>query len=216
MLVASNLSTTNDLAHLCITSSRLFHIVRPFLYRSIVIKATGYESDASHVLALLARDKSLAKYVVQLTLERCRPPNETLLMYDIPQIRPSLVNVDALTNMVSLKHVTLYGPVFRNAHEQNEFGRVLAPGSGISLVELTYIAGDDNEDFPADRFGDMGGLKRLYWKGGSLKCAFIAPTSLSHCCIHSDRRGHRATLARSVTFHVNDPYALSAFRLGFR
>jgi hypothetical protein len=216
MLVASNLSTTNDLAHLCITSSRLFHIVRPFLYRNVVIKATGHQSNASHVLALLAHDKSLAKYVVQLTLERRRPPGYFSYYDSQTQVtRPSLINVDALTNMVSLQHVALYGPVFLNAHEQNEFGRVLA---GIPLDELTYIAdiGADigDEEFPADRMGDMGGLKKLYW-GGNPKCAFISLltlSSLSHCR-NSNRCG--AAMARFVTFHINDPYTLSTIPLMF-
>jgi hypothetical protein len=195
-----------------ITCSQIFHIIRPFLYRNVVIEADGHQSNASHVLALLAHDKSLAKCVVQLTLKHIQPPG---YVYD-PQITPpSLINVDALTNMVSLQHVALYGPVFLNAHEQNEFGRVLA---GIPLDELTYIAdiGADigDEEFPADRMGDMGGLKKLYW-GGNPKCAFISLltlSSLSHCR-NSNR--YRAAMARFVTFHINDPYSLSTIPLMF-
>jgi hypothetical protein len=172
IIIASDLSTTNDLAHLGITCSRIFHIVRPFLYRNVVIEADGHQSNASHVLALLAHDKSLAKCVVQLTLKRIQPPG---YVYD-PQITPpSLINVDALTNMVSLQHVALYGFVFRNAHEQNELGRVLA---GIPLAELTYVADDGavirDEGFPTDRIGDIGDLKKLYWDGGDSRCAFIS------------------------------------------
>jgi hypothetical protein len=142
MIVASDLSTgtTDDLVHLCNTSSRLLHIVRPFLFRKVKVKATGDQSNATHVLALLAQDKSLAKRISELTFERCPPPGENPFQDNDPQTRPSLINVEALANMVSLKRVALYGAVFRNAHEQHEFGRVLAPGSGIPFDELTYVA----------------------------------------------------------------------------
>jgi hypothetical protein len=166
MLIASSVPTRNDLAHLCITSSRLLHIVRPYLYRNVEIEASGPQCNASYVLTLLARDKPLAKRVIELTLERRPPPgHEYFPDDDDPQSRPSLINLDALANMVSLKHVALYGPVFRNAHEQNEFGRVLSPrGSDISLEELTYVADNEDEEFPADRIGDIGSLKYLYWR----------------------------------------------------
>jgi len=49
---------------------------------------------------------------------------------------------------------------------------LLAAGSDISLEELTYVAG--NEELPADRIGDIGGLKKLYWNGGTLKRMFYS------------------------------------------
>lgn len=172
MQIASGISIPNDLAHLCVTSSRFLHIVRPYLYRNVKIKVVGPQSNASHVLELLAHDKPLAKCVIELTLERCQPPGQKYVPDDDPQSQPSLINLDALANMVSLKHVTLYGPVFRNAHEQNEFGCVLAPGSNISLEELTYVANNEEEEFPTDRIGDIGGLKKLYWNDRTLNRTF--------------------------------------------
>jgi hypothetical protein len=178
LLVASGLSSTNDLAHLCNTSSRLLRIVRPFLYRIVEIQAAGHQSNASDTLALLAHDKSLAKCVVELIIERCPPPGqEHFPDDDDPQTRPNLINVDALKSMVSLKHVALYGPVFRNAHEQNEFGRVFSPESGIPLEKLTYVADNEEEVLPADRIGDMGSLKKLYWNGATLSRTFIPARS---------------------------------------
>src|SRR5262245_27203919 len=153
--IASNLSNTNDLAHLCITSSRFFHIVRPFLYRNVKIKAVGSQSNASNVLELLARDKALAKCVIRLTLERHSPSTDHYT-------RPSLIDPDALANMVSLQHVVLYGLVFTHVHEQLDFGRALA---NISLDELAYAAHNAEEWFPIDLMGDIGGLKKLYWNG---------------------------------------------------
>jgi hypothetical protein len=170
LLIVSGLSSPSDLAHLSATSSRLLHIVRPFLFRKVEVKAVRRRSNASGVLALLDRDKSLARCVVDLTLERCLLPGET--QHRDIQSHPSLINVGALANLVSLKHVALYGPVFRNEHEQLEFGRVLSPGSGIALEELTYVAEDDYELFPGERFGDIGGLKKLYWNGSD-ECAFL-------------------------------------------
>jgi hypothetical protein len=164
MMVASCLSPC-DLAHLCITSSVLLHIIRPILYRKVELKAIGYHSNASTVLQLLARDKPLARCVIELKLERCLLPGEKFLDEDPP--RPRLIYPDALENMVSLKRVILYGPIFLSEFEQSEFARVFAPGLGIEFEELVYAADTHSpaRGFPDIQLGDIGGLKKLYWHG---------------------------------------------------
>jgi hypothetical protein len=210
MLVASNLSTPNDLAHLCITSSRFLRILRPFLYRNVKIKAVGSRSNGTHLFTLLAHDKSLAKCVVELTLERFSPPYNR---YD----RTSLVNPDALVNMVSLKHVVLYGTVFSDVYDQIDFGRALA---NISLDELTYTADSQDDMLPTDRMEDIGGLKKLYWNSRIRQrtciCA-IDPhfliTLFNRCWIRFNRCELLAYVEYFISFRHNDPHALSSRRL---
>ena len=142
MAIASYLSN-QDLAHLTYTSVHLLDIIRPLLYRSVELDAF----NATEPLALLARDATLAKCVIMLTLQRTpdsyssggsdddeesepenSPPSSDL---------PSLINLDALANLTSLRHILLYGAIFRNALEQNEFGKALSVG--IPLQQLAMI-----------------------------------------------------------------------------
>jgi hypothetical protein len=144
---------------LSITSPGLLHIIRPILYRKIEVKAIGYHSNASGVLQLLARDKPLARCVIELKLEQCLLPGEKFLDEGPP--RPRLIYLGALANMVSLKRIILYGSIFLSEFEQIEFARALAPGLGIELEELIYAADSRNRGFPDIRLGDIGGLKKL-------------------------------------------------------
>jgi hypothetical protein len=60
----------SDLAHLSAVSFHLLHFLRPLLYRNVHLQATGRESNSTAALALLATDKSLAKYVIELNISR--------------------------------------------------------------------------------------------------------------------------------------------------
>lgn len=61
-------------------------------------------------------------------------------MEPAPYDEQRLVNFDALTNLISLRHITLCGRVLSTALEQSEFGCALA---STLLEELTYITHDD-------------------------------------------------------------------------
>jgi hypothetical protein len=157
ILVASYLSKP-DLAHMSIASSRLLSIIRPLLYYDVEVKAEGHKSNASVILSLLAQNKSLARWVVKLKLIRVVAgyvPDREL------EDLPTLIDLDVLTNLSSLRGITLHGPVFRNALEQSEFGRVLAVGSGIPLEELVYVG---KGTLPGAQLGGIGRLKTIVWE----------------------------------------------------
>ena len=155
-----------DLARLCAASSHLLNVVRPLLYRAVHLEAVDYEFSSAETLVLLAKDKSLAKCVVELTISR-RLKSDHCLNY--LQNLPCLVHVDALANMISLKHITLSDHIFRNAVEQSEFARALAC---IPLEQFSYLGsgplgqfafGASNTGPPGDQFEGIGNLKKLVW-----------------------------------------------------
>jgi hypothetical protein len=164
ILVASYISKPG-LACLGVTSSHFLSIIRPLLYHDIEVKAEGHRSNASVILNLLSQNESLARRVVKLKLTRfANVPDHEL------EDLPALIDLDALTNMVSLKCITLSGPVFRNPLEQIEFGRVLAVESGIPLEELVY--GGDSI-LPCPHLGGIGGLKTVVWVSSYSGGAFL-------------------------------------------
>jgi hypothetical protein len=156
ILVASCLSKP-DLAHMSIASSRFLSIIRPLLYYDVEVKAEGHKSNASVILSLLAQNKSLARWVVKLKLIRVASYVSDRELEDLP----TLIDLDVLTNLRSLKSITLHGPIFRNAIEQSEFGRVLAVGSGIPLEELVYVG---KGTLPGAQLGGIGGLRTVVWE----------------------------------------------------
>jgi hypothetical protein len=154
LLIVASLSRS-DLAHLSTTSSCLLYIVRPILYRAVSVTTGIGDTDPSHTLALLARDKELAKCVVELSLNRQIP-------LDIaPRAVHSLINPDALANLRSLRHIVIRGRVLLTALEQRDFGLVLA---GILLEELTYVAYDSTEKWPGDELEGIHDLKKIVWE----------------------------------------------------
>jgi hypothetical protein len=154
-LIAASLSRS-DLANLSRTSFRFLHIVRPTLYRTVSLTTGIRETDPMPALALLARDKELAKSVVELKLYRQLPITDS-----VPRKIHSLINPDALANLVSLRHIAIRGSVFLTSHEQHEFGRVLA---GVPLEGLTYSAYDFTEKWPSNEMGGIRDLKKLVWE----------------------------------------------------
>lgn len=160
LLIASSLSPP-ELACLGFTSFRLLHIIRPILYRAVSLK-----TDASKTLALLARDKELARCVVELRLAR-------RISLEVPPVcdNQSLVNFDALTNLISLKRITLCERVFTTAFEQREFGRALA---SIPLEELTHIAQFYDEQWPGDQLEGIRDLKKIDWRAKHESAFIIA------------------------------------------
>jgi F-box domain len=159
LLIIASLSPS-DLAHLSCTSSPLLRIVRPILYRSVSLTARVRGPDPSYTLALLARDEELAKSVVELKLDR------SISRYSASHSMHSLVNPDALANLVSLRHIVIRGSVFLTPHEQHEFGRVLA---GIPLEDLTYIPYQyiSIQHWPSNEMEGIRNLKKLVWEQGT-------------------------------------------------
>jgi len=154
LLIAQCLSLA-DLTCLILTSSRLLSIIRPALYRAVHLHTGLRCANVTQTLALLVRDKELARRVVQLDLTAYFG-------------RGTLVDLDALMNLVSLKQVKLYGGVFRSAVEQREFGRVLA---SIPLEELTYMELSDGQQLPDDQLGGIRDLKKIVWHAAN-ECSF--------------------------------------------
>jgi len=167
-LIASSLSK-HDLTRLGVTCSRLFHIVRPILYRDVLIEAEGQRTNAYDILTLLAQDKSLAKLVVNLTLHR-ELSDRVNISIDVLPTLPSLINPEVLVNLTSLKCVSIYGPVFRNALEGRMFLRVL---STIPIESFAYFALGPRGIFPHDEAGAIGSLKHLWWSSDEGSCAFV-------------------------------------------
>lgn len=155
LLIASNLSQS-DLAYLSLASSQLLHIIRPHLYRSVNLEANPY---TSHTLALLARDKELARCVIELMLSR--RSGFGLAANVVPYQEPSLVNVAALENLITLKRITLLGRIFCTTVEQSQFGRTLA---NIPLEEFTCIASAKDGPWPSDQLEGIRDLKKFVWQ----------------------------------------------------
>jgi hypothetical protein len=150
-----------DLAHLSASSFHLLHVIRPFLYHTVHIKAVNREFRLAETLVLLANNNSLAECVVELELSR----QVTSPQYFIIEDLPCLINVGALANMTSLKRIKISGNVFRNEVEQNEFARSLA---GIPLEQLTCLS---CSRFPGDQLEGIGNLKKIFWINSN-GCAF--------------------------------------------
>lgn len=164
-LIAHTLSRPN-LASLTLASSRLLYIIRPVLYRAVELETGHREANIPQTLALLARDKELARCVVELSLARIIFGPRDSRSYT----RQRLINLDALRNLVSLQRLTLWGRVFRNTIEQRHFGRVLF---GMQLENLTYVAINEKEQWPDDHLSGIRDLKKIHWKATD-KCAFIS------------------------------------------
>lgn len=192
LLVVASLSLP-DLARLSLTSSHLLHIIRPGLYRIVSLKTGVHDINPSHTLALLARNKELAKCVVELRLTR----NIPLLANSAPNTRYSLVDQDALVNLRSLKRIVICGRVFRTVFEQNSFGRLLA---GIQLEELTYIAHNDAEQWPGDHLEGIRNLKKIVWDTKDGCTSFIA------------LMGHSGTFSSSVCSFRDISFFCCCFR----
>jgi hypothetical protein len=181
ILIASNPCLFKaDLARLCTASFHLLNIVRPLLYRTLHLEAIDHESNSATVLALLAKDKSLARCVVELTLSRRLTFRD--LLDDLRDL-PRLVNVNALANMISLKRIALSNYVFRNRWEQNTFARLLVD---IPLEELTYrssgplrqVSYSGLRGLPGDRFKGFGNVKKLVWLDREDCCALLHTLAL--------------------------------------
>ena len=119
---------------------------------------------------LLARDKILTGAVIELTL---LGPSRILDM-------GPHVNLDAITNMTSLKRVRIQGAVWSTELEQLEIGRILAAKTGTTLEQLTYRAANFREEaqWHCPEFGGLGGLRVIEWhcneQGGD--CAHNSPS----------------------------------------
>lgn len=150
--------TQSNLAFLSLTCSRLLTITRPLFFRSVFLKASIGNTTVSSTLDLLARDHTLAKSVIELTLFRVIDPNYPPYYY--VKKGPSLVNVDALTNMVSLKRITIVGPIFCNEVEQREFARVL---DRSRLRDFNLVGRTDREIWPGEGLG-IRGLRKVLWR----------------------------------------------------
>jgi hypothetical protein len=174
-----------DLARLCTASFHFLHVVRPLLYRTIHLKAVGWKSNSAAALALLAKDKSLARCVVELRLSRRIVSDVEDFLESLVDLLnlPCLVNVDALANMTSLKRIEFSDNVFRNGVEQGEFAGTLAD---IPLEQLTYqssgpqeISYGSSRALPGDELKGIGNLKKLVWDDRRDSCAF--PYTLVVC-----------------------------------
>jgi hypothetical protein len=141
----------------------------------VVSLTTGiHDTDPSYALALLARDKELAKCVIELELDR-KPPSDST-----PNTTHSLISPDALANLLSLNRILIRGRVFLTAFEQHEFGRVLA---GIPLKEFTYSGYNSAEKWPGDEVGGICDLKKIVWetRNGSA-CLLLSHESIGVPC----------------------------------
>lgn len=161
-LIASSISP-RDSAHLALTCAHISDIVRPLLYRAVRLCIGMQANSASETLTLLARDKELARCVVELTL--CRDSWHCKEIHDHgifdSCVAPFLVNLDAIKNMTSLKHLALMGPLFRDNNEQSELGQVLGSTLGVLLEQMTI----HNVTFHSDGlwWTDIHDLKTVSW-----------------------------------------------------
>jgi hypothetical protein len=116
-------------------------------------------TDPTPTLALLARDTDLAKCVVELKLDRKSIFLTTLTQH---RYRPSLINIDTLANLLSLKSIVICGMISRTAMELREFGQVLYE---LPLEDFTFIGSTLVEEWPGD---DVEGIHGLRKEAGSL------------------------------------------------
>jgi hypothetical protein len=145
--------TRKDLIALCATSSHFLATIRPLFYGVVELRSDIGGSRTT--VNLLARDKSLASFVVELVLVQ-----HILLLPGTR--RGPLISSEALSNMTSLKRITLCGIVFNNSSEQHEFGAVLQLKTLTTLEQVTYRGLSYAEWWPSDRLG-LGGLGVIEW-----------------------------------------------------
>ena len=153
-LEIASFSEACDLAAFSTTSSKFLSIIRPLLYRSVCLCLWSYSWRST--MDLLARDKMLASVVVELYLLGPSPE---------PDMGPH-VDLDAITNMTSLKRVRIEGAVWSTELEQLEIGRILSAKTGTSLEQLTYSASRFHEELEwhPHGFGGLGGLRVIEWR----------------------------------------------------
>jgi hypothetical protein len=155
--------TRKDLMALCATSSHFLATIRPLFYRVVELRSDIGGSRTT--VNLLARDKSLASFVVELVLFQ-----HTLLLPGTR--RGPLISSGALSNMTSLKRITLCGIVFKSSSEQHEFGTTLQLKTLTTLEQVTYRGLAYAEWWPSDRLGP-GGLGVIEWGArGKGVCSF--------------------------------------------
>jgi hypothetical protein len=142
-----------DLMALCMISSHFLPLIRPLFYRVVKLRSDAKESRAT--VNLLARDRSLASFVVELVLIQ-----HTLLLPGTR--RGPLISLESLGNMTSLRRVTLCGIVFNSQTEQHDFGALLQLKTSTTLEQVTYRSLAYAEWWPADSLG-LGGLEIIEW-----------------------------------------------------
>ena len=158
----------SDLSRLSITCRRLLHIIRPILYQSVSLTEDCSDTDPTPTLALLARDTDLAKCVVELRLDKESIFPSTFTQH---RYRPSLINIDTLANLLSLKRIVICGIIFRTATEMIEFGRVLCE---LPLEDFTFIGPTLSESWPGVDVEGIHGLRKIDWAPGNLcTCLFL-------------------------------------------
>jgi hypothetical protein len=157
----------SDLSRLSVTCRRLLHIIRPILYQSVSLTEDCSDTDPTPTLALLARDTDLAKCVVELRLDKRSIFVTTLTQH---RYRPSLINIDTLANLLSLKRIVICGIIFRTAIEMREFGRVLCE---LPLEDFTFIGPILLERWPGVDVERIHGLRKIDWGPRTCTCLFL-------------------------------------------
>ncbi|KIJ55570.1 hypothetical protein M422DRAFT_24138 [Sphaerobolus stellatus SS14] len=134
-----------ELSSLGQTSRRFSELCRPPLFRKVKVN----QNNAKGPLSLLAREKHLARQVEELIIERTKTDHEET---DNP-----LLNVQAISNMIFLKSIRIYGVICRNEDEAYQFGLLI---SQRPLESLFYT---NNTMLPSIEIGQgyMDGIRAL-------------------------------------------------------
>ena len=166
-----------DLMALCTISSHFLPFIRPLFYRVVKLRSDAKGSRAT--VNLLARDRSLASFVVELVLIQ-----HTLLLPGTR--RGPLISLESLGNMTSLRRITLCGIVFNSQTEQHDFGALLRLKTSTTLEQVTYRNLAYAEWWPSDGFG-LGGLEVIEWDArGKGVISFALFVSLAFQCVSTD------------------------------
>ncbi|KAK1229856.1 hypothetical protein PQX77_007074 [Marasmius sp. AFHP31] len=171
----------SDAARLCLANHQFLSLIRPLIYHHVSLYQVDriYESNQADLcdatpkpidatLSLLARDSDLAQRVSGLSLHAPSSPYNLAIK--------SLINLDAMRNMISLRRLELSGPIFhlgdvwvddpkvREASETSvAFCEIL---QGIGLEELVVHHSPGSViGFSLEQFAELRGLKKVGWVG---------------------------------------------------
>ncbi|KAK1230312.1 hypothetical protein PQX77_006605 [Marasmius sp. AFHP31] len=179
----------SDAARLCLANHQFLSLIRPLIYHHVSLYQIDRTYDPNETdpcdaipnpidatLSLLARDSDLAQRVSGLSLHA---PSWHWEPYHNLGVK-SLINLDAMRNMINLRRLELSGPIFHlgniwidewEVEEVKEssvaFCEIL---HGIGLDELVVHHSSDRTSpksgigFSLEQFAGFKGLKKVGWR----------------------------------------------------
>lgn len=162
----------NDQLRISRVSPHLCAVARRIVYRNIELRSDHVAIKAS--LALLARDYSVARNVIQLHIYTAASAIQ----------QPAWFNADVLAGMTNLRQLDLTGLPFRTKEDQLRFNTAVAK-SLPALQKLRYYASNPKvviSNWPGTHVPvlHITGLQEITWIDEGVKPARLSRPKVTH------------------------------------